>query len=84
MKTGDKLRCIANYKIEQDILICFSIGKLYTILDWSDRGFVRLRDDYGNVVAFIYNDDFYSNYLWNFFRLVREDRKLKLEKLNEI
>lgn len=82
IRIGTKVRCIANYDIYQDILICFRVGKLYTILDCSERGFVRLKDEYGNVVAFVYDNDFYSNYLWKYFISISEDRKLKLEELS--
>jgi len=79
---GDKLICIEN-KIN-DIFIHFTIGKQYEITFISNDA-IQVKNDYLYNNIFLISEYSCAANLWNFFSNdLKEVRKLKLKKLNEI
>ena len=86
MKVGDKLYCHTprNYRCDNDI----SVGKIYTVMNIDNK-------KYNGIYIYgpIYCESWFSlseedgsspyEYYGRYFRTLKEERKLKIKKINE-
>lgn len=85
MKIGDKVKCIKSLNDENARnVVYFTENSLYTIINIIDN-FLYINTNYGfTTIFYLNNPKINKHHFNNYFISIKEERKLKLNKLNSL